>query len=43
MTDRRDHWTGVYTAKDSAEVSWFQREPRSSLELLEECAFQPST
>lgn len=29
-----DHWDAVYTEKSPAEVSWFQRTPSTSLELI---------
>jgi len=32
--DRESHWQGVYTSKDEAEVSWFQENPASSLDLI---------
>ena len=35
MTDRKQHWEQVYTSKSSLEVSWYQAEPRLSLELIE--------
>lgn len=34
MTDRKRHWEQVYTSKSSLEVSWYQVEPRLSLELV---------
>lgn len=34
MTDRKTHWQGVYTRKSPAEVSWYQREPACSLQLI---------
>ena len=43
MADRPVHWTNVYATKDSEEVSWFQPEPRRSLELLGECGILSST
>jgi SAM-dependent methyltransferase len=37
MTDanRKDHWENVYTTKGESEVSWFQRDPAPSLELID--------
>lgn len=32
--DRRDHWNRVYQTKTPDNVSWFQRRPDLSLELL---------
>lgn len=34
MTDRKQHWEQVYANKSSLEVSWYQAEPRLSLELI---------
>jgi SAM-dependent methyltransferase len=34
MTDRKQHWEQVYTSKSSLEVSWYQAEPRLSLDLI---------
>lgn len=33
--DRKGHWEGVYTTKGESEVSWYQAEPRLSLDLIE--------
>ncbi len=33
--DRRTHWDRIYTTKPSDAVSWFQREPAVSLQLLD--------
>jgi ubiquinone/menaquinone biosynthesis C-methylase UbiE len=35
MTSRKKHWEQVYTSKSSLEVSWYQAEPRLSLELIQ--------
>jgi len=32
---RQDHWREAYTAKQPSEVSWFQRRPDVSLDLIE--------
>jgi hypothetical protein len=40
---RRDHWDRVYTTKASEEVSWFQREPVLSLQLLEHAGLTDGT
>ena len=32
--DRKQHWENVYTNKSPLEVSWYQTEPRLSLELI---------
>lgn len=34
MSERRQHWQGVYVAKPDAELSWFQERPTASLELM---------
>lgn len=33
-TDRKDHWEHVYSSKAETGVSWYQDEPRLSLELI---------
>ncbi len=33
-TDRKDHWEHVYSTKSETGVSWYQDEPRLSLELI---------
>jgi SAM-dependent methyltransferase len=33
-TDRKDHWEHVYSTKAETGVSWYQEEPRLSLELV---------
>jgi SAM-dependent methyltransferase len=35
---RKEHWEAVYRAKGEAGVSWFQEEPRLSLELIRSLA-----
>ena len=34
MFNRKAHWEGVYREKSPLEVSWFQKEPSLSLELI---------
>ncbi|MFA5530512.1 MAG: class I SAM-dependent methyltransferase [Thiohalomonadaceae bacterium] len=34
MTDRKRHWETVYTSRSPLDVSWYQAEPRLSLELI---------
>lgn len=34
MQDRRAHWEHIYTSKSPQEVSWYQAEPRVSLDLI---------
>lgn len=34
MNNKRSHWEGVYQRKKSDEVSWFQSNPQTSLDLV---------
>lgn len=34
MMDMKTHWEGIYSTKDSAQVSWYQQHPALSLELI---------
>ena len=34
MFDRKKHWWDVYQEKSSSELSWYQKEPKLSLELI---------
>jgi len=34
MYDVKEHWEDVWTRKKSNEVSWYQQEPKTSLELI---------
>jgi SAM-dependent methyltransferase len=34
----QEHWDRVWTSKDPDEVSWFERSPRTSLEMIEALA-----
>lgn len=34
MHNRREHWEQIYTRKSPQEVSWYQAEPRVSLDLI---------
>ena len=34
MIDRKTHWDSVYKDKSSLDVSWYQKEPLLSLELI---------
>jgi SAM-dependent methyltransferase len=36
--DRKTHWEGVYSTKGETGVSWYQTEPRLSLELIKSVA-----
>jgi ubiquinone/menaquinone biosynthesis C-methylase UbiE len=35
MSGLREHWEGVYSTKAEDQVSWFQEEPRLSMDLIE--------
>lgn len=37
MADREQHWNQVYASKSPLEVSWYQTEPRLSLQLIDQC------
>jgi SAM-dependent methyltransferase len=37
-TDRKTHWENVYASRGEAGVSWYQAEPRLSLELIQAVA-----
>lgn len=39
---RKDHWERVYAGKASTEVSWYQQNPRCSLNLILETGVTPS-
>lgn len=39
---RKEHWERIYSTKSDAEVSWTQREPRVSLELIHEATPAPA-
>ena len=41
--DRQEHWNRVYTTKAPTEVSWFESEPRVSLELIQSVASSDSS
>jgi len=32
--DKKEHWNDIYKRKSYAEVTWFQREPKMSLDLI---------
>ena len=34
MFDRKKHWGDVYQDKTPSELSWYQKEPKLSLELI---------
>ncbi len=40
MIDRKSHWQAIYQEKSPLEVSWYQGEPRLSLELIRHCGLR---
>jgi len=40
---RREHWEKVYATVPSTQVSWYEREPATSLRLIEEMSEGPSS
>lgn len=40
--NRQAHWDGVYSKKESTEVSWYQQHPERSLELIKATGVDPS-
>jgi len=38
VSEREEHWQGIYQTRDTREVSWFQEEPSVSLRLIESVA-----
>ena len=34
MLDRKEHWENIHATKLSTEVSWYQPEPKRSVELI---------
>ena len=43
MHNRKEHWDKVYTEKNPDEVSWYQKRPLLSLELIHRCHPQKSS
>lgn len=41
--DRRAHWDGRYRAIGATQVSWFEAQPTTSLELIEQLGLGPSS
>jgi SAM-dependent methyltransferase len=41
VSDRKQHWEQVYAAKSPIEVSWYQLEPKLSLDLIGRCGITP--
>lgn len=42
MTDRKNHWENIYSEKSPLEVSWYQKEPTLSLNLIQNCQLEKS-
>ncbi len=43
MTTSAAHWDNVYTTKPPDSVSWYQKVPQLSLDLIRECVAPPAT
>jgi hypothetical protein len=43
LTDAKTHWDRVYSTRESADLSWFQLEPATSLRLLDRAGVTAST
>ncbi len=39
--DRHSHWEKIYTSKETADLSWFQSSPVTSLNLIRSCNLPP--
>lgn len=37
MVGRKEHWERIYSARSPVEVSWYQKEPALSLQLIQNC------
>jgi hypothetical protein len=42
MAERQEHWEGIYATRHSTDVSWYERDPATSLRLIERVAAKPS-
>ena len=42
MNEPGDHWENIYETASSTELSWYEREPATSLRLIEEISSDPS-
>ena len=40
--DHKAHWENVYATKTINEVSWYQSQPRDSLELIARAGARPA-
>ena len=41
MTDRKAHWERIYRERAAPELSWYQPQPRLSLELIHAAGVSP--
>lgn len=37
MSEKKQHWETVFTTKGENEVSWYQKQPQTSIELIQAC------
>ncbi|CAM3945677.1 class I SAM-dependent methyltransferase [Flavobacterium cucumis] len=37
MSEKKQHWETVFTTKAENEVSWYQKEPQTSIQLIQAC------
>ena len=37
MSEKKQHWETVFTTKAENEVSWYQNEPKTSIQLIQAC------
>jgi SAM-dependent methyltransferase len=37
MNLKKEHWENVFSTKSETEVSWYQKEPKSSIQLIQSC------
>ena len=37
MTERKEHWENVFSTKTETEVSWYQKQPKTSIQLIQAC------
>ena len=39
--DRKAHWDNIYGEKSTSEVSWYQADPRISVDMIDSCGINP--
>ena len=37
MSEKKQHWETVFTSKAENEVSWYQKQPQTSIQLIQSC------